>query len=563
MWSKLLGAFRRGARPDAASPPTADSAAAPVDASRPAIGAAIDEAIDEAIGAAIAPSELGDGFYTSHSVVVVDAPQLTHVGRCQIGGRLVLRRCRRLTSLSADLVTHGLVLDGATALQQLPAGLRVDGNLRLIGCTQLEALPEELEVTGSLVIRGCPRLRALPRQLRVGKDLYLVGKTRLAALPATLTVGGDIVLQRSVRQLEPGFAAPASLALIGCDQLEELPADLSVGGDLIVRRCPKLARLRPGLSIAGSLEADGAAFASLPAGLRVGDDLVITGCNELVELPAGLSVGGDLILRDCPKLSRLQRGLSVAGKLEARRAAFASLPADLRVGGDLDLEGCAQLTSLPDHLVVPGRLRLQRCVQLARLPAGLTIGRPGPACSGVWSSPLPADWKPIDAAQLNLMDCPQIAALPEDLKIHSSIEIAGTALTGLPPALAGVPLAWRGVLVPARAVFHPESFGAKELLALRNVEVRRIVMERLGPERVVELLQPTTIDEDTDPGGPRRLLSVAGSGKEPLVFLDCRCPSTGRRYLLRTAPHVQTCHAAAAWLAGFDNPDSYRPIVET
>lgn len=33
-----------------------------------------------------------------------------------------------------------------------------------------------------------------------------------------------------------------------------------------------------------------------------------------------------------------------------------------------------------------------------------------------------------------------------------------------------------------------------------------------------------------------------------------RCPSTGRRFLLGVPNQVGSCHAAAAWLAGFDDP---------
>jgi hypothetical protein len=28
-------------------------------------------------------------------------------------------------------------------------------------------------------------------------------------------------------------------------------------------------------------------------------------------------------------------------------------------------------------------------------------------------------------------------------------------------------------------------------------------------------------------------------------------------------PAMRTCHQAAAWIAGFDNPNDYRPILET
>ena len=72
-----------------------------------------------------------------------------------------------------------------------------------------------------------------------------------------------------------------------------------------------------------------------------------------------------------------------------------------------------------------------------------------------------------------------------------------------------------------------------------------------------------TLDRDTDAGGPRQLLHIAIPEDEDLVGLNCFCPSTGRQYLLRVPPSLTTCHQAAAWLAGFDDPDRYHPDIET
>jgi hypothetical protein len=34
-------------------------------------------------------------------------------------------------------------------------------------------------------------------------------------------------------------------------------------------------------------------------------------------------------------------------------------------------------------------------------------------------------------------------------------------------------------------------------------------------------------------------------------------------YALRVPPTMRSCRQAAAWMAGFDDPDDYRPLVET
>ena len=71
------------------------------------------------------------------------------------------------------------------------------------------------------------------------------------------------------------------------------------------------------------------------------------------------------------------------------------------------------------------------------------------------------------------------------------------------------------------------------------------------------------LDSDVDCGGPRQLLRVDLDGDEPLVCVVVLCPSTGRRYCLRVPPDTRTCRQAVAWVAGYDNPDDYQPIIET
>ena len=71
------------------------------------------------------------------------------------------------------------------------------------------------------------------------------------------------------------------------------------------------------------------------------------------------------------------------------------------------------------------------------------------------------------------------------------------------------------------------------------------------------------LDEDEDSGGKRKLLAISIPNDEDLVVLSVSCPSTGRKYVLRVPPRTRTCHQAAAWIAGFDNPDDYHPVYET
>ncbi len=89
------------------------------------------------------------------------------------------------------------------------------------------------------------------------------------------------------------------------------------------------------------------------------------------------------------------------------------------------------------------------------------------------------------------------------------------------------------------------------------------MLERFGTERFMKAAQAAVRDTDTDAGGKRELLSVPLPNDEPIVCVSVRCPSTGRHYLLRVPPEMQTCRQAVAWTAGFDNPEAYQPRVET
>jgi len=102
-----------------------------------------------------------------------------------------------------------------------------------------------------------------------------------------------------------------------------------------------------------------------------------------------------------------------------------------------------------------------------------------------------------------------------------------------------------------------------EVLAERNAERRRVLLDRYGYARLLVDARAEIRDTDQDPGGVRQLFRLPLPGDEDLVAMSCHCPSTGRQYIIRVPPETPTCRHAAAWIAGFDNPDDYQPLVET
>ena len=227
-----------------------------------------------------------------------------------------------------------------------------------------------------------------------------------------------------------------------------------------------------------------------------------------------------LLMRDCRSLKELPEGIEAHW---------------------VDLGNCQRLTSLPESLAASAEdLDVSNCTALERLPEGFAR-----------------------LVTLNLQGCAKVTELPEGLRVRGAIEVADSGLTALPWSLRSTRLFWRGVHVPSDVAFHPESITVGEILAEKNAELRRVLLERIGLERFLSEAQPEELNVDHDAGGERRLLRIRLLDGEDLVCVSVRCPSTGNHHLLRVPPHMRTCRQAIAWTAGFDNPDHYEPLQET
>ena len=259
-----------------------------------------------------------------------------------------------------------------------------------------------------------------------------------------------------------------------------------------------------------------------PDNLTVEGYLDLAGCTSLTHLPDNLTIEGYLILWGCTALTHLPDNLQVRDLLGLQGCtALTHLPDNLTVEGSLDLQGCTGLTHLPENLTVGGSLDLQGCTALTHLPDNLTVG----------------SYLYLGAGNENLQN------------------------RELPHGCKNCDVYWNGVQVTEQVAFRPDTLTANDVLNERNLEVRRIMIERMGQERFVELCGDylTVLYQDTDTGGQRKLIQIDHrlAVDESMVFLQVICPSTAREYIIRVPPHMTTCHAAAAWVAGFDNPDEY------
>jgi len=167
----------------------------------------------------------------------------------------------------------------------------------------------------------------------------------------------------------------------------------------------------------------------------------------------------------------------------------------------------------------------------------------------------------LTCESLDISDCVNLTTLPLGLHVTHWIEMAGSGLTRL-PAGHGFVLHWRGVPVNDRIAFASQSITGQDILDTENVELRRIMIERLGYETFLQQVGGLVRDRDRDAGGERQLVCIPFADDEPLMVLKVTCPSTGHTHILRVPPYMRSCHQAAAWIAGFDNPNDYHPLVE-
>jgi hypothetical protein len=313
--------------------------------------------------------------------------------------------------------------------------------------------------------------------------------------------------------------------------------------------------------------------------MKVSGVLDLSGITGPLALPEGLAVRR-LIVRGCSGLVYLPRGLRCY-ELDASQTSIRRLPDDIKVEYRLDLEGCAMLDWLPQGLKV-GSLVLRDCTALESLPEGLEVyflditgctrlvhwPRSGAlrigrllarGCTRLRS--LPA-WL-TNLSQLDVGGCANLTDLPPTLRVTSWIDLAHTGITWLPAAARDAQLRWSGVPIDERIAFRPETITGEEVLEEQNAERRRVLLDRMGYEAFLRQVHAKEVDRDRDAGGERRLLRVKLPGDEPLVCLAVLCPSTGRQYLLRVPPNTRSCRQAAAWIAGFDNPNDYHPLVES
>ena len=125
---------------------------------------------------------------------------------------------------------------------------------------------------------------------------------------------------------------------------------------------------------------------------------------------------------------------------------------------------------------------------------------------------------------------------------------------------------WQGLHVPKRVAAQQSERGRLQVLArTRNLELRRLLLDRIGYERFLDIAGTQLIAQD-DFGKlwrcelqiddePHRVVEVVNATAEP--------DGSYRRFLLRVPPTTRTAGEGVAWTFGFDNPADYLLAAES
>jgi internalin A len=111
-----------------------------------------------------------------------------------------------------------------------------------------------------------------------------------------------------------------------------------------------------------------------------------------------------------------------------------------------------------------------------------------------------------------------------------------------------------GVRLPEKyGQLHPNKWQSQWLLAEENAEVRRVLIEGIGYDRIIQELEAKQIDSWQE----YALLQIDNADVEPICLLKMTCPSTGFIHALRVPPNLTSAREAIGWVNWDIDPEEF------
>jgi hypothetical protein len=113
---------------------------------------------------------------------------------------------------------------------------------------------------------------------------------------------------------------------------------------------------------------------------------------------------------------------------------------------------------------------------------------------------------------------------------------------------------YHGVKLPETyGQIHPDRWESQWLLTEENAELRRVLIEGIGYDRIIQELQAKQIDSWQE----YALLQIDNADVEPICLLKMTCPSTGFIHALRVPPNLTSAREAIRWVNWDIDPEEF------
>jgi leucine-rich repeat protein SHOC2 len=263
---------------------------------------------------------------------------------------------------------------------------------------------------------------------------------------------------------------------------------------------------------------------------------------------------------------------------------------------ELDLS-CNQLTSLPESIgnltkLTKLNLAINRLHSLPDSIGNLTkLTDLDLSCN--WLTDIPESISNLTKLTELDLSVNQLNSLPKSIINLSNLvklSINANNLTSLPESIANLPnlvildlndnpltdlsilrskcdvltVRFCGVNLHRRYLTKLSEWRPKWLLDENNAEIRRILIQQVGYEKICDELNAVTIDTWRE----YALLKIDRLGRpinnernliygEPMVLLKMTCPSTAHIHILRVPPEMTSAEAAITWVNHGIHPDKF------
>ncbi|MFB2875752.1 DUF6745 domain-containing protein [Floridanema aerugineum] len=118
---------------------------------------------------------------------------------------------------------------------------------------------------------------------------------------------------------------------------------------------------------------------------------------------------------------------------------------------------------------------------------------------------------------------------------------------------------WRGVPIPQKyGAVLSQNWRSQWLLQEPNAELRRVLIQGIGYDRIVQDLEAVELDAWREYS---LLMVQADIDVEPICLLKMTCPSTNHIHVLRTPPDITSAREAIAWCNWDIDPETF--VVES